>query len=271
MHRRLGTESPRDDRQPFGDRSWLIVGDLVDASCAALRGNDRGFGSVLDVHERPDACAVADDGQLARANRLKHLASRFHPGARTVQPGVAQHHAFGPVRLERCSLDVANGIERLTHLWNGVRVERLVLTLHRCTRSGERPAGERLGDEALDTDRTTGGQEMVRALGAQPVRHRERGGEVTHVDVAKVGQLVDDDLRFEGGDCGCHLLGIEPVGEERCRALAAELVELGRRSGRAGDVMASCHEPWNELAADGAGGACNENLHRVCPPCRTAC
>ena len=107
---------------------------------------------------------------------------------------------------------------------------------------------------------------MVRALGAQPVRHRERGREVTHVDMPEVGQLMDDHVRLERTDGGCHLLGIEPVDEEWRRALPAELVELGGRSGCAAHLVASRHEPRNELAADGAGGAGNEDLHRVCPP-----
>ena len=126
---------------------------------------------------------------------------------------------------------MADRVEGLTHRGDRERIERLVLTLHRSTGPGKRPAGERLGDEAADTDRTSGGQEMVGALGAQPVRHRERGREVTHVDMPEVGQLMDDHVRLERTNGSCHLLGIEPVDEEWRRALSAELVELGGRSG----------------------------------------
>ena len=67
---------------------------------------------------------------------------------------------------------------------------------------------------------------MVGALGAQPVRERERLLEPTQVDRAEGGHLVDDHLRLGLGDGPGDRLGVEAVGGHRGRAELAEEVEL---------------------------------------------
>src|SRR5712691_10292068 len=77
-------------RQPLGDRRRMVVDDVVDAGGAVLDGGERRVGDVVDVDERPDPGARADDRKATVANRL-HVNSTFaHRRAGCVERAVAQ-------------------------------------------------------------------------------------------------------------------------------------------------------------------------------------
>ncbi len=59
----FGAEHVREHRQPFAKRSGVIVDDVVDARSVVFERKDGGCGSVVEVDERGDAFAIADDGE----------------------------------------------------------------------------------------------------------------------------------------------------------------------------------------------------------------
>ena len=83
--RRPGAQALGQVRQPLRHRRGLVVDDVVDAGGASLDRDDRRGGRVVDVEERPDAGAVADERQLALADQV----------ARTRSPSTCP----GPYRL----------------------------------------------------------------------------------------------------------------------------------------------------------------------------
>jgi hypothetical protein len=87
---------------------------------------------------------------------------------------------------------MADGGERLAHRRHGRRVERRLLGRDRVFVPGG-PAGEALRDEARHTGAPGGGEQVVGALRAEAVGHREALVEVPHVDApGERGRLVDD-------------------------------------------------------------------------------
>src|SRR5207249_3346151 len=59
--RRLGADRLGQEREPLAHRRGLVVDDVVDALGALLEGEHGGRRGVLEVDERPDTAAVADD------------------------------------------------------------------------------------------------------------------------------------------------------------------------------------------------------------------
>ena len=74
---------------------------------------------------------------------------------------------------------------------------------------------------------------------------------------------MDDHLGLGLGDRPRHGVGIERVDHDGRRAERANGLPLRRAAGRAGHLVAACHEPGDELLAERAGGACDEDLHDV--------
>ena len=70
-------------RQPLPHRGGLVVGDVVEPGRAPLDRRRGGRGRVVDVQERPDPGAVADDGEPALADHLDVRTA----GARATCPG----------------------------------------------------------------------------------------------------------------------------------------------------------------------------------------
>ena len=61
VERRFGANRTRKLRQPDIHSRWLIVVDVVDAWLAMLNRRNRRRCGVVDVGERPDARAIADE------------------------------------------------------------------------------------------------------------------------------------------------------------------------------------------------------------------
>ena len=72
--RRLGAARGGRKGQPFRHGRGLVVDDIVDPGGAPLDRRQRGLRDVVDVDERPDAAAVADDREPAASNRLHERA-----------------------------------------------------------------------------------------------------------------------------------------------------------------------------------------------------
>src|ERR1035438_5551546 len=90
--RRLRAQYLRQVGQPLGDRRRVTVHHVVYARRAAAdRGERRGRG-VSDLDERPDPCPAADHRHLPLPHRLHQEV----PGARPVEPAIAQHEAPRP-------------------------------------------------------------------------------------------------------------------------------------------------------------------------------
>ena len=101
-------------------------------------------------------------------------------------------------------------------------VERVVLPLDRATGAGVRHGGVALGDESLDARRLARRQQVVGALGAQPVGERELTIEASHVDRGRYGgELVHDHVGLGLAHGTPHGVGIQRVGHHGLRAEAA--------------------------------------------------
>ena len=101
--------------------------------------------------------------------------------------------------------------------------------------------------------RAPGGEQVVGALGAEPVGQREVALEVAQVDGARQrGELVDDHLGLGLGDRLGDRVGVERVGDDRPRAKAADEVLLLRRARHAHDVMPVGDELRGRAAAPSA-------------------
>jgi len=121
-----------------------------------------------------------------------------------------------------------------------------------------------LGEEAARPGRLRRLQQVVGALGAQPVGEREKLVELLQVERAgQAGHLVDDRLRFRPQHRLPDRRPVQPVGDGRLGAQRPQRVGLGGRTGHAGDLVAGGDELGDELLSDGAGGTGDEHLHRL--------
>ena len=175
------------------------------------------------------------------------------PGA--VEAAVAQHD---PARLGRQPLEPADRGVGLADALRRVRVQRVGLGLDRAAGALARPAGERLRDQQLAVRRR---QQVLGALGPQPVREREGLVDVAHVDAGQRGHLVDDHVGVRGLDRGLDGGGVEAVHDLRRGAERAQLAGLGLGAGGAGDGVAVGDQERDQCTAGGARGACDEDVH----------
>ena len=183
-------------------------------------------------------------------------------GAGSVEPAVAEHHALDPVRPGHRVLQVADGVQHAAELLRRVGIERRVLVLHGPAGARGRPAREALRDEAARADRAAGGEQVVGALRTQSVRGLEEPVDVAHVEVARQRrELVDDHLGLGGRHRLGDRVGVERVGHDRARPQAAHQVLLRCAPGHPDHLVAPRHELRDELSAEYACGACNEDLH----------
>src|SRR5712691_11860773 len=129
-------------RQPLGDRRRMVVDDVVDAGGAVLDGGERRGGDVVDVDERPDPGARADDRKATVANCL-HVNSAFaHRSAGSVERAVAQDESLDRGGAAHRCFEMTDGRERPAKPRRRVRIERIVLRLDRPALTRVRPAGE---------------------------------------------------------------------------------------------------------------------------------
>ncbi len=259
MSRRLCADHLGEDRQELADRRGVVVADVQDRPRRRVleRGKRRRRG-VGDVAEGPHAAAVTDDRELAGANHVPLVAARCHPGARAVEPGVAQH---GAARVGDDLLNVPDRCERRAQLLRGVRHQRVVLVLDGPAGRLVRPAGERLCDDGR-ADLEARGDEVVGALGAQAIGHRERLLQAPQVTQARQrGHLVHDRVGLGGSDGVDQAVAVEAVDDDRRDAERPQLLRLGGGSSGACDGMSVVDQLGNQGATDGTGGAREENVH----------
>ena len=155
--------------------------------------------------------------------------------------------------------------QRLAHLARGSRVERVVLGLDRTAGPGVRPARVALGDEPLHPDGAPSGQQVIGALGPQPVGHREAAIEVAHVERLDRCQLVDDHIGLRLGDGARDLVGIECVNHHRLRPQLPQRPLLGLAPRGADDPMAGVDQSRHQLLAHRSCRSGNENFHAQAP------
>ena len=112
-----------------------------------------------------------------------------------------------------------------------VRVERLVLALHRAALAGERPAGEALGEQAPGSRLPGRLDQVVGALAPQPVGELEVARHLPGVEpVGDRGELVDHGLGLGGAHRRHDRLAVEGVGHGRLGAQRPDRVLLLRRA-----------------------------------------
>ena len=155
-------------------------------------------------------------------------------------------------------LEVADRGERLASVGGRLGIERVVLALERRALARVRPAGVALPHEPARAGRARGRDQVVGALGAQPVGHGERLVEVArHAEPGQRGELVHDDVRPGGDDRVAHRGRVQRVDDDRLGAERAQLVDP--RAGGAGDVVAARDQLRNQAAAQGARGTRDED------------
>ena len=112
VSRRLGADRGSKVREPLGHRRRLVVDDVEDAGRVALDRSLRRRGDVVDVDERPDPGAPADDGELPLADGLEVDSALRQARARAVEAAVAKGDALEARGLGDALLDVADRLER---------------------------------------------------------------------------------------------------------------------------------------------------------------
>ena len=121
-------------------------------------------GGVVDVDERPDAAAVADDRQAALAHSSAHARRRARSaGARAVEAAVAQHDALEPVaRAGHGRLEVADRVAATrAGASAAVGVERVVLVLDRPAARGRTASRRSSGRRSRRAPAARAGVEQV--------------------------------------------------------------------------------------------------------------
>jgi hypothetical protein len=199
--RRLGTDCGGERGEPLGDRSGLIVHDVVDASVAALDGGGRRSRGVLDVHQRPPACPVSYQWKAPPAQLLDDMLVK-QARAGSVKCAVAQYEAREVTFLRYAILQVADRRQSPSQLTWWLRIEGRVLYLHEVAAAGIGPPAEALSDESPYRRSPGGREEMVHPLGSQAIGKRESAVKAAEVrGASEGGHLVDDDIRL-GGEHG---------------------------------------------------------------------
>ena len=137
-----------------------------------------------------------------------------------------------------------------------------VLVLGRRPGARVRPAGEALATKRRAPAARAASSRMSSALRAQPVGGGERAVGLARVELADRGELVDDDVGAGGGDRGAS-----PRRGRARRRRPARRRARAPRSGRERvvpvHVVAGRDERAGEGLAEGAGGACEEDVHDV--------
>ena len=99
-------------------------------------------------------------------------------------------------------------------------------------------AGIALCHEPLDSRSARRGQQVVRALGAQPVRQLEALLEAAEVDAGQRGQLMDDRVRLRLRHGGHDRVAVERVEHDRLGAQIPDQARLCLAASGADDLMA---------------------------------
>ncbi len=149
MKRAPGADDLGQRGKPVPDLGWIVVDDVVDAAGpAVLEGLDSRCRSVVDVDERPPACAVADQGRSTVTNLREHGVIE-HAGAGSVKRSVTQHDAFRMGEPVTVSLR-AGSPSTWRAVAPGIGIQRICFGLYRLADAGVGPAAIALGDETLD-------------------------------------------------------------------------------------------------------------------------
>ena len=156
-------------------------------------------------------------------------------------------------RLQRQPLELGDRLRRHGQRVAGIVAERHLLAGGAL--SGAVDEGDALRDEPGAASRLGRVEEDPRALGPEPVRRRELGGDVTAAGLGRdLGREVDDGLRT-------------PVGGEREHGVAVEQVERDdvllpvRVPGEAADLVAGGPELRHRRTAQHPGGAGDDYAH----------
>src|SRR5690554_1062353 len=144
---RFGGKDIRQERQPDGDGSGLVVDDVVDTGCAAIHCRYRCAGDVLYVDERPDAGPVAHDGDHTFTDHVGDGAVPGDSGSRSVEEAATQGESFDVGGHRHRVFEVADGREGIAKPGRRIGVERVLFRLDRSTHRSKRPAAEALGDK----------------------------------------------------------------------------------------------------------------------------
>ena len=118
-----------------------------------------------------------------------------------------------------------------------MRVERIVLGLHRTALARVRPPGEALGDEPAGTGLDRAGEQVVRAVGPKPVGEHELAVELPRIaaQTGQRGELMDHDLGRGVPNGAYDGVTIERVAHNRLGAGPLDRVRFLRRARQRGD------------------------------------
>ena len=145
-----------------------------------------------------------------------------------------------------------------------IGIEFIGLGLDGDPAAGIGPAAVALGDEALDADLARGRQQMVGTHRPQPVAACEGAIEVPQVGRSReIRHLVNNGIGPRGDNGRANGHRVETVGDDGFGPHAPDGFRLRRGAGQAHDRMTCRDQCGDERAADGAGGACNEDSHGV--------
>ena len=194
MAGRLRADSIGERGYPLADRRRLVVDDVVDARDVLFDRKHGGDGRVLEMDERENSIAAADDRELPLANRPDPAVV-----AGAVEAAVAERD---PAGVRDDAIEVAHGGIACPRARHRRGVELVLLGLDPTALARVSHTGEALGDEAPNASLACGGEQRVRPLSPEAVGRRERLVEVPREpSILQRCRLVDDrlGLRFEHG------------------------------------------------------------------------
>jgi len=214
-------------------------------------------GRVLEMNEREDAPAVSDDRELTLPHDFDQAVV---VGA--VEAAVPQHDSAGGRH------DLLEMVHRRMRLGcsDRIRVEGIVLGLHRAALARVAHAREALGDEPAHARVAGRRQERVGALRPQPVGLRKGAVEVAReARVRERGCLVDDRLRLRREHRLARGERIEHVERDRLRTQVTHAPGAVGRPERADHLVSSLDQLPDEGDADCPARPDDEDSHRDSP------
>src|SRR5262249_1607709 len=176
LRARHGGES----RQPLAHGCRFVIDDVVDASSrAALEGECRCGGSVLNVDERPPTVAAADQGFPPALDLDEATVEYASIGA--IERTTPEHDPAYLICICDGLLQRPDYVQGATQLawWPGI--ERIVLRLDGVADPGEGPPAEALRPKARHSRLPCGGEQVIVAFRAQAVADGKGALEVPQV------------------------------------------------------------------------------------------
>ena len=227
----------------------LVVDDVVAAAGrTAIERRHRRPRRIVDMDAREQAAIAADCRQHAPFRHGDHLDRRG--GLRTIEQAVAQHDALDRARTAGVENLRLHRVDRRGGLGDvGGNAELLAANQR-----------ERSGNDSRRAGGNRGGDQIARALGAQPVGRLE----IARAFGPAFGErreLMDDVRGTSRADCTVERVGVERIDDHRRGAEALQFRGVGGRAGGRRHLMTGGDELADQRNANRSRSSGYEYVH----------